>query len=384
MPIIEIKDDEHWHQLRAKHGGSSESGALFGYGYTDLPSKWSLWAIHAGKMATPDLDDDDRVWMGKEIEPVIARMVVRKMGWDLIEKKIYVTHPNPDIKMGSTVDRYIVEHEDGPGICELKNRDFLRWVDDYTEEDASIRDRIQLAHQFCCHPEATWGAVGVLVGGTELKIYKYKREDLAEMMADIEAGWVDLWRRVAEDDEPELTDGELPNWLRVHQERLREETASLTIEDGSFDDMVEAFQIADVLAKENEKIAKKLKASIVQKLDTHPMARSNRFSVRAKYVEVADTILPVTKGFMKALLYSLEFAGNNGDGETCGVINTIIKDGGIKARKGHSRILLKFDDSPMPTRDPEAAAAEHRAKNKPSAAELKAGMDMQAPYKGGE
>ena len=379
MPTIEIKDDAHWHQLRFKHGGSSEAAALFGQGYEDMPSKWSLWAIHAGKLAAPDLDEDDRVWLGSELEPIIARMVARKKGWDLRGHRTYVTHQNADFRMGSTVDRYIVEHEDGPGICELKNRDYLRWLDSYTEEDASIRDRIQLAHQLCCHPEVTWGAVGVLVGGTELKVYVYKREDLAEIMADVEAGWADLWRRIADGDEPDLMGEELPNWLRVHNEKRADIEAPIIIEDGSFDDTVAAFQAADAIAKDNAKDAKRLKAQIIQKLDKHCQGRSNRFSVRASYADVAasEMSLPIEhQACLRALAKEL--------GPDKGQMLMDIAGWCAETRRGFTRVSLKFDDNPMPAVDREALAAEQRARNKPSEAAKQAAADFQAPFDGHE
>ena len=374
MPIIEIKDDAHWHQLRFKFGGSSEVGALFGQGYEDLPSKWSLWAIHAGKMATPNLDEDDRIWLGKVLEPIIADAVARKMGWDLVEKRIYVTHPNEALRMGSTVDRYVIEHEDGPGICELKNRDYLRWADSYTMEDASMRDRMQLAHQMCCHPEVTWGAVGVLVGGSELMVYTYKREDLADIMADIETEWADLWRCIAEDDEPDLMGDELPNWLRVHNEKLADVAAPIIIEDGSFDDTVAAFLAADAIAKDNAKDAKSLKAQIIQKLEKHSRGRSNRFTVRASYANVAasEISLPLEHAaFLRAL------AGRVSEEDTAKLLE--IAGWAAVTRKDFTRVSLKFDDTPIHTRDPEAAAAENRAQPKPSEAAKKAAMDFQKP-----
>lgn len=398
MTITIMKTEDQFADIHRNYGGSSFSGALFDRGYADMPSAWSVWAFLSGKLDDlgPDEDENNRVRIGKAIEPVIAGECAFKMGWDLIEgwdyhadsieditvsvfrERIFVHHPDPDLKIGCTVDRYVREHEDGPGIVECKNRDYLQWIDAYTDDDASIRDRIQLAHQMACHPEITWGAIAALVGGNDLKVYRYKRADLEDMIADIEARWRILFGKVASQEEPSLSAGELPNWLKVHDEALGETPDVLTITDDAFydgetfDAAVQRYLDANGRRKADEKIEKALKPRIVQHLDEHRFARSNRFKVRATYSKIKPTILTPSSGFMKALLLALGVAGDAGDAETCEVINTIIKEGGIKTRNGHTKVTLKFDDDPMTTQTGGKS-------NGPSRSDLKRAMDAQAP-----
>ncbi len=369
MTITVMKSESEFAQIHYHYGGSSYSGALFDRGYADMPSAWSVWAWFSRLLddVGPDEDTNARVRLGKAMEPVIAGEVAFQKGWDLIDGldyhqpeedqthvvipdpddyRIFVHHPDETLPIGCTVDFYVREHEDGPGIIECKNRDYLQWVTSYTDDDASIRDQMQLAHQLACHPEIQWGAIAALVGGNDLKVYVYKRADLADMITDIEAKWRELFLMVKEKREPILTGGELPYWLAAHDERLGLTEDALAIgtesivDDMTFDDMASEFLDAAERRKHYEKIEKLRKAQIVQHLDEHSRARSNRYQVRASYSNVKGKSLTTA---------DLEKAG-----------------GKIVIRKPFIRVTLKFDDDPMTAQAPTEAA-------------LKAGMDAQAP-----
>lgn len=290
MPTITYNTEAEWLELRRNYGGSSESPALFGLGYEDMPSLWSLWALKSGKLPREELaDDNERAWFGKMMEPVIAAAVTRKTGWQIEERREYVTHPEPIVKMGCTVDRYVVEHEDGPGIIEMKNRDWLQWADSYTDDRASLRDEIQLAHQFACLPDIGWGVVAVLVSGNDLKLYRYKRDDLTQQMADIQAGWHDLWERVAQGREPLPTHKEFPAWCQAHPTWTPAdfEPPFVVTADG-FDELVRQYLDADALAKEKDKVAKDAKAKILAHMEDHGHARSNMWHLRVKASHIKE------------------------------------------------------------------------------------------------
>lgn len=327
MTTYPIKGVEDNAAMRRQFGGSSEVGALFGVGYDNMPSRWSLWAVKSGKMEAPPLDDDDRVFMGKVIEPAIAALVRRKTGWDIYPAGVYAVKDGADGKpdmayrMGATIDYSVSEHEDGPGIIECKNRDFIRWKEDYTDDDASMRDRLQLAHQFACLPGMKWGVVAVLVGGNELKLYRYTRAAMATMIADIEAAWLQFWRDVDAGNEPKLDEGEVPAWLSIHPERP-EQPAVVDVTDPTFDQDCATYLSNDATAKAAAKIAAAARARIIQAIEKHGGARSNQYRVRATYIDVPEA-----------------------------VIN----------RKAYQQIRLNFDFDPRPAMDPDAKAATLRA-----------------------
>lgn len=365
--ITVMKTEDQFADIHRNYGGSSFAAALFDRGYGDMPSAWSVWAVFSGKLEDlgPDEEANARVRLGKAIEPVIAGEVAHLKGWDLLEgfqyhkskidllkhadARIFVHHPDKDLKIGCTVDRYIREHEDGPGIIECKNRDYMQWIESYTDEDASIRDQIQLAHQLACHPEIQWGAIAALVGGNDLKVYTYKRHDLQEMIDDVEARWRWIWGKIESQEEPTLTGGELPNWLKAHEDGLGLSDEPLVIPDDpvadgmTFDQLAEEYLDANSRTKTYKKIADNRKAQVIQRLQENSRARSNRYHVKATYSKVkGKTITAADLG----------------------------PDGAFEVRKPHVRVTLKFDDDPM------TGQGDSR---KPTKEELKAGMDAQAP-----
>jgi hypothetical protein len=295
--MTEIESEDQWHSLRRVHGGSSDAPALFDYGYANKPSAWSVYAQLTG-MLPPDnsLDDDDRVWLGKEFEPVISRYVARKRHWDLIPGgKWYVQHPSINI-MGATIDNFVLEHEDGIGIVETKVRDWLQFRDDYFDpitgkEAASMRDRIQVAHQLACLPEVKWVSIAVLVGGNELKTFTNHRNDYAELIEDVEKAWLDMTRRLAEKDEPEIGRRELPAWLQAHLEALSIAEPPLIPDDAeSFDDLVQTYIDQDSISKTAKKRASDAKAKLLQRMGEHRTATSNQYRVSVTRSDVPASI----------------------------------------------------------------------------------------------
>lgn len=324
--MIEVASNDDWHALRKLHGGSSDAAALFDYGYAEKPSAWSVYALMNGDIPyEPDaLDGEDRVWIGKAMEPVIAQYVARRHGWDLIAgAKWYVQHPSIKI-MGATIDQFVLEHEDGIGIIETKNRDWLEYRDNYFDpetglEAAAMRDKIQIAHQLATLPEVKWAALAVLVGGNELKFFRFHRSELAEMIADVEAAWVDMERRLKEKDEPDIGGRELPKWLKAHQEAVREYEPPKMIEESTFDDLCNTYLDKDAIAKAAKKEAENAKAAIIQWLGNSARAQSNVYQVEAKRSEIAES---------------------------------------VTTRKAHSRVLLKIAPNEIKTQiDREALAA---------------------------
>lgn len=48
---IEVKNEDHWHELRAKHIGGSEVASIFGRSSYETP--WQLWQRKAGNLNEP-------------------------------------------------------------------------------------------------------------------------------------------------------------------------------------------------------------------------------------------------------------------------------------------------------------------------------------------
>ncbi len=360
---IPIQDEAHWHELRAQFGGSSEAAALFGLGYESMPSRWSLYMIKSGQMDEPTFEADDRVWFGKELEWVVAKGITRKHGLDLQKVRRYYRHPNADILMGCTCDFEVTEHEDGPGIIEIKNRDYLEWSAAYTEDECSIRDKIQMAHQLACRPDMKWCALGCLVGGNRLFFYRYTREDLAEIITDVERGWLELYEAIAAKKEPDITADELPQWAVRHFDKLAVEPAvSLWTDDkgGEFAEACKTYHHSTMQAKYHKELADDAKAKLVNTLGEATIGNSPNWDVKIKYSQTDPSIVTLPdemKETLRAMAAKLKIAED--DDKLQAIINwqKITRRGGVR-----TKLEVEYNPKGMGSdADPEAAAAEKEA-----------------------
>lgn len=196
MKTVPVDSEEHWHSLRAKHIGASEVAALFGLSPYATP--FALWHDKNGTAPRKALDDD-RVDAGKYLEPAIAKWVSDRMRWNLVQRKVYCIADDPE-GMGCTLDYEIVDHERGPGMVEIKNVDWLVYKNDWSETHAPKHIELQAQHQFGV-TEYQWGAIAVLVGGNDLRIYE--RAPHAETVVRIKAAISDFWRSIREGKAPD-------------------------------------------------------------------------------------------------------------------------------------------------------------------------------------
>ena len=89
MAIISVRDEAHWHELRAKHIGGSDVAALFGL--SPFTSRWQLWMEKTGKIAPEDLSDNKAVQAGTFLESGIANWAAHRWSMDITKVTDYFT-----------------------------------------------------------------------------------------------------------------------------------------------------------------------------------------------------------------------------------------------------------------------------------------------------
>lgn len=199
-------DSPEWHAIRARHVGSSEIGALF-----DLPSdqapaymmrRFALWHVKAGNAPPPRVDAVRTSW-GLRLEAVISEAAAEHCGWE-ITKGGYVVDPTTS-GLGCTLDYVIAgdPEEDGPGALEAKNVDWLVHKRSWTDAEPPIHILLQHQHQLAA-TGYTWGAVAALVGGNDLRVYRYRARP--KLIAEIRRRVAEFWASIAAGDPP-LPDG---------------------------------------------------------------------------------------------------------------------------------------------------------------------------------
>jgi len=89
MAIITVRDEAHWHELRAKHIGGSDVAALFGL--SPFTSRWQLWMEKTGKIAPEDLSDNKAVQAGTFLESGIANWAAHRWSMNISKVTDYFT-----------------------------------------------------------------------------------------------------------------------------------------------------------------------------------------------------------------------------------------------------------------------------------------------------
>lgn len=340
----EVMTEVDWLADRPNFIGSSDAAALFGLGYSFLPSVWSLWGDKTGKVPRDERDDDERMTWGQLLERPILEVVKRRTGWDVVfpidghsvngvavASRLRIRAPHGESQheantfLAATCDAFVVSHDEGLGLIEVKNRDFLSWRDEYTEESAAPRDQIQLAQQMICVPEASWGVIAVLVGGNDLKIYHYTRESLAQQMADIQERTLVISKQIATMEEPSVIDErELPAWARLHYDDKVVEVLEVAEEHRkAFDAACSTLLIDDAMSKDLAKNVKKAKAVITGIVGVVAVANSLEWTLKIKTSQRNEASITLGRDEIKTLL---EIAGNTEDDHEQGLFANVIPD----------------------------------------------------------
>ncbi len=89
MAIITVRDQTHWHELRAQHIGGSDVSALFNL--SPFTTRWQLWMEKSGKLPPEDLSDNKSVQAGTFLESGIANWAAHRWGMSIEKVTDYFT-----------------------------------------------------------------------------------------------------------------------------------------------------------------------------------------------------------------------------------------------------------------------------------------------------
>ena len=311
MPIIEIKDDEHWHELRRNRIGASDIAGLFNCGNSWTPTVNELYHMMRGNLPR-NRSAGVLAALGKAMEPFIAFAISDIHGWRLEPCKRYHIHPEHD-HLGCTLDYDVVESEHGPGILQIKN--VQQFAPGWSQNRAP--DHVELQHQqeFLVTNEAriakglkpfAWGAIGAMFAGNpedirvmlrspDPKVHKHIIERSSKFMQD-----------VRDMKEPPLLGSE--DYAHVAElfkatEVVEEEVKDLR-GDAIMDDWVAQFHKAKAEIKHHEQVADEMKARIIHRLLTEKAdgmvkaisGRTDLYTIGVKQIEVNYKAKPASTG----------------------------------------------------------------------------------------
>jgi len=243
---------------RGRHVGSSEAAALFNL--SPYVTRLELYLRKRGELPERDLSANEAVRWGQYLEPAVGQGVADRMGWTV--RKVHRYHTHPEVAgMGCSLDFEVVSHERGAGILEVKTVDrlaFRGWEDGRPP----IHYELQLQHQLACTGRL-WGAIGVLIGGNELRVVPYERHEGA--IRRIEREVPAFWREVLEGRPPKP---DYASDLRTLTALYRHATR------GSFLDLRGSSRVRELCAR------------YVAACDAERTARRQRDSAKAELVEL--------------------------------------------------------------------------------------------------
>mgnify|MGYP000019340103 CR=1 FL=1 len=269
MKRITIENDEHRRVLRRQHVGSSEIAMLFDA--SPYATRFMLWHDKAGTAPLPE-PEGARIDWGTLLEPVIAAGVAREMRWQVEKFRAYAAHDDVE-GWGCSIDYHVTDHEAGPGIVECKNVDWLRWRQEWSETRAPLHIELQLQHQLGASGYA-WGAIAVLIGGNELRIYERQPEPKA--LREIEAAIVAFWASVRAGKAPD------PFGAPVENETIR-----------SLWPVIEPEKVVDLTGDEEAAELARQFAWAHQQMQAHqPIREASRVKLLARIGDAGRVVMP--------------------------------------------------------------------------------------------
>jgi putative phage-type endonuclease len=261
MAIASATPAPEHQEVRGRHVGSSEIASLFNL--SPYATRLELYLRKRGELPAPDLSGNEAVRWGQYLEPAVGQGVAERMGWTVRKVHRYVTHPAIE-GMGCSLDFEVISHQRGAGILEVKTVDRLAFRT-WEEGRPPIHYELQLQHQLACTGRL-WGAMGVLVGGNELRVIPYERHSGA--IQRIEREVPIFWREVAEGRPPKASyESDLKTLCALYRHATR----------GSFLDL-----------RGNER-ASELAAAYAAASEAERAARARRDAAKAELLELIGT-----------------------------------------------------------------------------------------------
>lgn len=235
--------------------GASEVSALFDA--SPYLTHFELWHRKRGNIATPELDGERIEW-GIRLERPIIEAARDRYGYELRETPRRLDNGKG---LGGHPDQIAwCPERQSIGILEVKTADWLvakKWGDEpplhYLLQNLTYQGLVG----------AAWGDVIVLVGGNELRRFKY--EFRAALYSEIETRVVDFWSSVRACDPPK------PDFTRDGKalaEVIGEPTdTSIDLRhDNHASELADQYLAAKAVAKAYEKEAEALKTELLMKI----------------------------------------------------------------------------------------------------------------------
>lgn len=214
MQLVDYETRENWLAARREGVGASEVSILFGLAPSSWGSPYTLWLEKTGRAEKEINQGDEPEWleMGREMEPVVARVYERRTNRKLWQGgspyTVAIDPQQPLVR--ATPDRHILDPQDvihtgltGTGVLEAKNVGFYRAHD--WDEETPPHVQCQVQTQIGC-ADVLWGSAAGILGGNHFVYRDLLRNEafIDEVRATVE----DFWKYVTRDVPPPIDGSE--------------------------------------------------------------------------------------------------------------------------------------------------------------------------------
>lgn len=202
--LITLRDDAHWHALRAQDLTSTDIAALFGL--SPYKTAYELWhEKKAGEVVR--IKDNDRMRWGRRLESVVAEGIAEEQGWVVRPFKDYGRIPAA--RLGASFDYRVIGTggffdaaddaiiDPGDAILEIKTVDALAFRNGWTIEDGFVEApahiELQVQHQMLVSGLRR-AYIGALIGGNRIELLTREADDAVH--AGIIAKATEFWASI--------------------------------------------------------------------------------------------------------------------------------------------------------------------------------------------
>lgn len=199
--LLKFETEQEWKAARAQDITSTEIAALFGM--SDYKSRLRLWHEKAGNVES-DFEDSPHTRWGRRLQVAIGAGIAEDEGWEAEDLTLFYLRC-PKTRLGASMDMRVLDPaRTAPGLLEVKRTNAL------TEDMGWFKDRAPLPYEFQIQGQVHlaikdgqaigWGAIGVLGGHSQTRVYPRAYDSGLAALVEEEAA--KFWRSIELNEPP--------------------------------------------------------------------------------------------------------------------------------------------------------------------------------------
>jgi putative phage-type endonuclease len=301
MTIYNPKSRDEWLALRHKYVSSTEISALFGM--SPYMTAFEL-AHHKQSPVAADYEKNERMEWGLYLEKPIAQKFADDYGVSVRKLNAYavdeaaglgasfdyeIVGVKPEAPKGTVLQQ--MYENNGPGVLEIKNVDYLIWRDQWPEVDglqeAPAHIELQVQQELHCI-DRKWAAIAVLVAGNSGHVLIRDRDPAVGK--SIAAKAAAFWRDLRGGKLPPVTLPEDAEIIRKIYSYAEPNKVMDATDNDEIRRLCNEYLDASLLAKGAEQRKDTVKAKLLQMIGDSERVLVDGYNFSAGVV--ADTVIP--------------------------------------------------------------------------------------------